>query len=148
MGLKRNHLLMLSMMAFCVSVAGCGGAGSDQPDLGLVKGVISFEGQPLPGASVTFMPVSGRPASAKTDDAGYYELVYIRNTPGCKTGMNKVVITSMSEGEDEMELEGDDVLVDTTKPVKEKVPARYNVKTELKVDVKPGENNFDFDLKK
>ncbi len=148
MGLRRNLFLMLSMIALCASFSGCGGSDGDQPDLGLVKGVVTFEGQPLSGASVTFMPVSGRPAMAKTDDAGYYELIYIRNTPGCKTGLNKVVITSVSEEEDEMEAEGDDALVTDAGPAKEKVPAKYNAETELEVDVQPGENAFDFDLKK
>lgn len=147
MGLRTNQLMALSMMALFASLSGCG-SNSDQPDLGLVKGAVTFEGKPLSGASVTFMPDSGRPAMAKTDNEGCYELVYIRNTPGCKVGRNKVVIYSVVEGEDEMEAEGDDVLADDVGPAREKLPARYNDKTELVVDVKSGENTFDFDLKK
>lgn len=144
---RKNRILKVALLALCVSFAGCGGGLDDQPDLGLVKGTVTFEGDPLADASITFMPDSGRPASATTDEAGYYELTYIRNTPGCKIGHSKVMITSSSEGENEMDAEGDDALVDVT-TLREELPEKYNTNTELEADVKAGENTFDFDLKK
>ncbi|QDT27322.1 hypothetical protein Enr10x_26390 [Gimesia panareensis] len=142
----KNRMLHLALLALCVSFTGCGGGLNDQPDLGLVTGTMTFEGSPLSGASVTFMPDSGRPASATTDAAGNYELVYIRNTKGCKIGHNKVVITSVVEGANEMEAEGDDGA--PAESTKEKLPAKYNTDTELEADVKAGENTINFDLKK
>ncbi|QDV50317.1 carboxypeptidase-like regulatory domain-containing protein [Gimesia fumaroli] len=143
----QNRIVQVALLVFCVSFAGCGGEASDQPDLGLVQGTVTFEGSPLAGASITFMPDSGRPASGTTDAAGKYELIYIRNTPGCKIGHSKVMITSVSEGENEMEAEGDDAPADAAATT-EKLPAKYNTKTELEADVKAGENTIDFDLKK
>lgn len=144
---RNNRIINVALLALCVSFAGCGGGLNDQPDLGLVKGTVTFEGAPLSGASITFIPDSGRPASATTDDGGYYELIYIRNTPGCKIGHSKVMITSGPEGENEMDAEGDDATVDVT-TLKEELPEKYNTNTKLEADVKAGENNFDFDLKK
>lgn len=128
---------------------GCSRIG-DQPDLGLVSGTISFEGTPLSGASVMFQPPDGRPAFGKTDANGKYRLIYIRNTPGCKTGNNIVSITTVGEGtDDDQESSDDDTQVNSNqKPVKEIVPAKYNRKSELVADVQPGKNTFDFDLRK
>lgn len=146
MDLFNNRMMKLALLALCVSFAGCGGGAGDQPDLGLVKGTVTFEGSPLSGASVTFMPDNGRPASGTTDSAGNYELTYIRDTKGCKVGHSKVVITSVVEGANEMENEGDDAT--PAEAAKEKLPAKYNTDTELEADVKAGENTFNFDLKK
>ncbi|WP_145177826.1 carboxypeptidase regulatory-like domain-containing protein [Gimesia aquarii] len=145
MEIKKTVFLMFTYLVLYVCVFGCGGPASDQPDLGLVKGVITFDGAPLARATVTFLPDSGRRAIATTDAEGKYELIYIRDTPGCKIGHNKVAITTLTEGEDEVEQEGDDAQVEV-ESVKEKIPAKYNTKTELEADVKAGENTFDFNL--
>lgn len=146
MKLKPHDFLMMTLLSLSFSLAGCGGDSSDQPELGQVKGTVTMDGSPLAGVSVTFSPDSGRPATGKTDIAGNYELIYIRNTPGCKLGHNKVMISNSTE-EDEMEQEGDDAV--QTAPSDEKmIPAKYNDKTTLEADVQPGENTFNFDLKK
>lgn len=131
-------------MTLCLSILGCGDAGSDQPELGLVKGVVSIDGEPLDGASITFYPDSGRQATATTDADGNYELIYIRTTKGCKLGHNKVVISTLTEAEDAAE-EGDDAKIEV-KRVAEKIPRKYNSRTKLEADVKPGDNTFDFKL--
>ena len=145
---KINKILLITSVTLCLTLSGCGGAENDQPDLGLVKGIVSLDGKPLTGASISFLPDAGRTASARTDANGYYELTYIRDTPGCKLGHNKVIITTLMENaEDDSALEGDDANT-KVKPVKETLPAKYNTKTELEAIVKPGENNFDFKLTK
>ena len=147
-----NSIFKLTLLTLCVSFTGCGGAPADQPDLGQVKGTITFEGSPLAGASVTFIPDGGRPAKATTDPAGNYELIYIRDTPGCKLGHNRVTITSVNEEEDESESDegNEDAEPVNTKPKgqKEILPAKYNTDTELEANVEPGENIINFDLKK
>ena len=65
-----------------------------------------------------------------TDADGNYTLNYIRDVQGAAVGRHSVRITA-----------GDPV---TGKP--EPVPARYNVKTELRKEVKAGENEINFDL--
>lgn len=146
MKLKPNAILMITLLSLSLGLAGCGGGASDQPTLGQVKGTVTLDGDALAGVSVTFSPDSGRPATGKTDIAGNYELIYIRDTPGCKLGHNTVIISNSTE-EDEMELEGDDAVMPTTTDENNEIPAKYNSKTTLEAEVQPGENTFNFDLK-
>lgn len=144
---KHTYCSAVAMLAVCLSMTGCGASAvKDQPELGTVRGTISLEGTPLPGVSVTFQPVDGRPASGVTNTEGEYELVYIRNTMGCKTGTCHVSIANDAEVADELEQEGDgfEQVVSDTASVE--IPAKYNTKTELTANVQPGENTFDFDL--
>jgi hypothetical protein len=133
----------LAAMAFCA--AGCGGA-SDRPELGQVTGTVTLDGEPLKGIAVVFFPDSGRPARGKTDAEGKYELTYIRDTKGTKLGHNRVEIAPDEEGAEEEE-EGDEAAPKPkAKGAKPKIPAKYNTKSELEADVKPGDNVFDFKL--
>jgi len=127
---------------------GC--SSSDQPELGQVTGTVSMDGKPLTGVAVVFQPENGRPARGTTNAEGQYELVYIRQTKGAKVGPNRVQIASNEEGEDSGEVESGDgepkANSKGSKSSKPLVPKRYNVQSELKVDVKPGANTFDFQL--
>lgn len=144
---KRVLLTMFALVMLCLCQMGCG-PGGDQPELGTVTGTVTLDGEPLPGVAVVFQPDSGRPARGKTDANGKYELIYIRQTKGTKIGANRVEIAPSEEGEVEEEETGDEENPDAAKPKSGKrvVPARYNVNSELKVDVKPGANTFDFPL--
>lgn len=131
----------------CSLVTGCGsGVSIDQPELGLVSGTVLFDGNPLAGAMVTFLPEDGRPASGVTNDSGVYELTYIRNTKGCKTGSCKVSISNEVESADEADREGDDFVQTKSKSKHFELPAKYNARTELMAHVKSGENTHDFQL--
>ena len=138
--------------AMAVAIAGLAGCGnsSDRPELGQVTGTITLDGEPLRGIAVVFYPENGRPARGKTNDEGKYELTYIRETKGTKLGPNRVEVAPDEEGEEDAEESADGEAPAKPKAgpgAKPKIPARYNTKTELKVDVKPGENVFDFQLK-
>lgn len=137
-------------VAALLSLAGCGGP-SDQPELGQVKGTVTLDGKPLGDTEVVFYPDSGRPARGRTDAEGKYELTYIRETPGTKVGHNRVEIAPSEEGGDvEAEVaaatQGETPAAKAGKPGKPVIPERYNSKSELEADVKPGENTFDFKL--
>ncbi len=126
---------------------GCGS--SDQPELGQVTGTITFDGKPLTGVAVVFQPDNGRPARGMTDAEGKYELTYIRQTKGTKVGPNRVEIAPSEDGESEEDSGSEDesnTAAKKPKSSKPTIPARYNVKSELKVDVKAGKNTFDFAL--
>jgi hypothetical protein len=49
-------------------VSGCGDASRSVP----VGGTVSYRGEPLAGASITFFPASGRPIYASTSENGAY----------------------------------------------------------------------------
>lgn len=141
----RDGFLIAAMSILSLAQSGCGV--SDRPVLGLVTGSVMLDNQPVAGVSVTFQPDKGRPAIGKTDKNGDFQLMYMPETPGCKVGPCRVEI-GYGEGEDEgVEMEGDDVVQTPDDSGKKGIPARYNTETELKAEVKPGENVFDFDLK-
>jgi hypothetical protein len=128
--------------------AGCG-APSDQPELGQVTGTVTLDGKPLSGIAVVFQPDSGRPARGMTDAEGKYELTYIRQTKGTKVGPNRVEIAPSEDGAAEESENADEESKPATKrskSTKPTIPARYNVRSELKADVKAGKNTFDFQL--
>ncbi len=114
--------LCLGMMLLCTA---CGG--SDSPDLGNVTGTITMDGAPLADAYITFMPDTVRASSGKTDSAGKYELVYIRDEKGAALGDHKVVVSKLVNE-------------------KETIPPNYSDETELTAQVKSGENEINFDL--
>jgi hypothetical protein len=110
--------------------AGCSPR-SDQPPLGLVHGTVTLNGKPLKGATVSFHPVDGgRQSYDHTDDQGSYDVVYLRDIRGAKIGKHRVTIRTAG----------------VEAPEKETVPARYNSKTTLEVEVKSDQNHFDFAL--
>lgn len=140
--------VVLSLLS--LSMWGCGPS-SDQPELGLVTGTVTLDGEPLQRVAVVFSPDNGRPARGRTDLSGKYELTYIHDTMGTKVGHNRVEIAPSEEDEQEEEEQATaGETISTAKPPamreKPKVPARYNTKSILEADVKPGKNVFDFKL--
>lgn len=123
----------------CLPVAvGCNPRAKEKPTLAPVKGTVTMDGQPLAKVDVTFFSdEGGQVASGATDDSGVYELRFSGRDLGAKIGPNTVRITTPLE-----EIPG-------APAWKEKVPAKYNSKSQLKADVKPGPqpNTIDFELK-
>lgn len=114
-----------------LSITLCGCGGSDRPPLGTVHGKVTLDRQPLPGAGVGFkLRTGGREAYAATDADGNYELTYIRNDRGAPVGAHDVRISTANENTSKVE----------------KVPAKYNSQTTLTAEVKPGDNEINFDL--
>lgn len=120
--------------AVLITLCGCGGSGVKVPPLGQVHGTITLDGKPLPSASVSFQPVSGKegPSQAITDSEGKYRLQHMPGHPGAAIGEHAVRITGKP--------------ADAPASVKENVPPKYNVQSQLKVTVKAGDNTHDFKL--
>ena len=122
---------LLAMLA-----TGCGS--SDK--LGTVTGTVTLDGKPLPQASVTFSRGQGRMSVGTTDEQGRYKLLYTVNQQGAEPGTHTVSITTqiyaVSGEADLAAVEGRQELLSP----------RYNEKTELTAEVKPGRNTIDFDL--
>lgn len=120
-------------------VVGLAGCGSDT--IGYVEGTVTLDDQPLEGALVTFIPEEGgRPAYGRTNADGWYELTYTRKEKGALIGTNSVEINTESEGDPDAENPA------FRKSVPERIPAKYNVNTELTAEVESGSNTFNFDL--
>ena len=145
---NRFQCMLMFVGISILSQWGCGGSG-DQPELGQVTGTITLDGKPLGGIAVVFQPENGRPARGMTDAEGKYELTYIRQTKGAKIGPNRVEIAPSEDGEaaeSENTEDENKSAPKRSKSGKPTIPARYNVRSELKVDVKAGNNTFDFKL--
>jgi hypothetical protein len=124
-------------IAACIFIFGCGG--NTGPAMGTVHGRVTLDGSPLGNAMVVFTPEHGRPANSMTNENGEYSLVYSQSAKGAAVGQYTVQITT---GREEGYAEG----VKVSDAVKEVVPDKYNSKSELKVEVKAGDNVHNFDL--
>ena len=133
----RNGSWLGCLWLACLMV-GCGGA-SGAPELGDVSGTILLDGQPLANASIEFTPTAGRGSVATTDAAGHYALKYTNTLNGAVLGSHTVRI---STGKSASGGEGGEV----QKAVPERIPPKYNSKTEEKVEVKAGSNTFDYKI--
>ncbi|WP_437203070.1 hypothetical protein [Planctomicrobium sp. SH664] len=123
----RGMRLGLASMATALLLAGCGGG---DVELGAVHGKITLDGQPLKHASVVFVPETGRAAMGGTDENGEYKLAYSATASGALVGPMTVEIRAGNP--------------DGTR--KEPVPSKYNTQSELRTEVKPGDNEINFDL--
>ncbi|MFC1597650.1 hypothetical protein ACFL5Q_06920 [Planctomycetota bacterium] len=123
---------MSVVLAF--SMTGCFRGG---PELGTVTGTVTLDGAPLADAQVAFQPKDGSPSVATTDSAGHYELEYTREKPGAIVGGHIVRILTQTTSTDES---GNEI------QVPQRVPEKYNYRSTLLREVKPGENSIDFKL--
>ena len=112
-----------------VLINGCRKSGG--PELAPVSGRITLAGKPLEKADVLFQPDNGKsPASGRTDAEGRYELAYKRGVMGGPVGQNTVQIRVSRE------------LVRNPP----KIATKFNSQSELRREVKAGQNEFDFDV--
>ena len=117
-------------LGILLAALGCGRAG---PPMGTVHGEVRLDGDPLPNGYVTFFSVDDSRAPAGTTiDAGTFKL----QVP---TGAVRVTITSIHVVRPAKlpHDEGD---------ARERVPPRYNAKSELRFSVEQGDNTARFDL--
>lgn len=129
----RLYGFLLSSAFLFPFITGC--SRSDAPPVGKVTGIVTLNGQPVPSASITFIPTEGgRPATGETDANGEYTLTFSTRLRGAKVGNNKVVIGTARDAGDK------------APAVRESIPDRYNHKSDLFVDVQAGSNQFDFHL--
>jgi hypothetical protein len=122
--------LTKSVLSLLLSlVAGCGESG---PQVAPVSGRVTLDGKALALADVSFQPADSQRASyGRTDDDGRYQLMYKRGQPGAIAGEHTVRIWVSRE------------LV----PNPPRIPARYDTQTDLRREVKAGEDNvFDFNV--
>jgi hypothetical protein len=82
-------------LASCVLLAGC--SGSDRPAIAPVRGIVTYNGQPVAGAWVEFLcPGAPRPAVGKTDERGEYRLTTYEQCDGAMVGTHVVTIEKLN----------------------------------------------------
>jgi hypothetical protein len=116
--------------------SGCGGPGG--PEVAIVTGTDTLNGQPVEGALLQFLPQVeyGSSSHGVTDAHGHYEMHFTRTRPGVMIGKSLVRITS-----------DDAVTVGDRKFSRQEVfPPEYNVQSEQEVKVRRGKNRIDFHI--
>lgn len=118
----------------CRPDAGHRRAGSREsgPELSPVRGQVMIDGLPLEGAIVEFRPDKGQPSTGVTDAQGMYELRFTDGRMGAVIGRHTVRITMANETDES--------------PRARRVPERYNIQTDLRGDILPGPNYWQFEL--
>lgn len=133
--------LIACLFTFALTAISSGCGGGDQVTLVPVHGTVTLDGQPLPDATVTFTPLTGRASFGVTDAQGRYQLKYTADRPGAVASSHKVTISTFLERD-----------TDSSDPVKqagrlETVPEIYNKKTTLQMEVSPADRDpMDFRL--
>jgi hypothetical protein len=136
-------------LAFCfVVVLGLVGCGGGSKKFAPVSGTVTLNGNPLPDAEVSFQPIAaegsieaGIGSNGKTDDKGHFTLKAPTGEDGALVGKHQVRI-SLFDARTES-----DVRVRPGAKAN-KVPQKYNGKTELTFDVpRGGTDQANFDLK-
>ena len=134
MSVNSQRLVLLLICG--LGLAGC----SSGPEYGEVHGVVTLDDEPLVGASVTFFPEfpDGHPSYGTTDNSGRFILSASDQLVGAVVGTYTVRITTFNAGKPD---------VDPPMPfVQERVPTKYNIKSTLVREVKPGMNEMNFAL--
>ena len=125
---------LFALLALSVLLAGCSG----RSDLGQVSGKVTLDGEPLADARIEFSPtLQGSISNGRTDENGEYSLMFSRSVAGASLGENLVRISTHDVGFDPSKGEFS---------IPERVPAKYNRNSQLKVVVESGKNRHDFDL--
>ena len=104
-----------------------------------VSGHVLLDGRPLPDAVIHFRPVNGKGAVTRceVDSEGKYSASRI------SVGLMSVSISALRRPVDKTKTTPDDPTVLKTE---EMLPSQYNTKSVLTAEVKPGKNQFDFQL--
>ncbi len=137
---KLNHATRLAVVATAASLLiGC--QGGMQPDyaalnLAEVTGRVTYDGNPLADGYIIFENENGTFSYGNTDSSGSYRLMYNSEKSGIAPGMKTVRITGQSFSDEEEEFSD----------APERIPAKYNTQSELRVEVVPGSQTHNFDL--
>lgn len=139
-GMERIPFFAGVMICSCL-LSGCGGASSPyQP----VTGAVKFQGQPIDEGSIQFCTAGAQPVvvGGSMIRGGKYELP---QTHGLAPGSYVVRITS-PERIANTEKSSTEMMAPFR--TRERIPAKYNTESELKIEVHADKRaEFDFDLK-
>lgn len=129
----RFYLTAALALGICCGTLGCGKA---QPgNVSKVEGKVTYDGQPIPDALVTFKPKnSGTNSFGRTDESGHYSLVYGSESEGAEIGEHDVTISNQP-------------FPGSAKPAVV-LPRKFGQTGRLTANVTAGESNeIDFDIK-
>jgi len=95
-----NQVLRLTLagilMTSVIQLEGCSGRKDENlPETVAISGTVTYQGKPVPGATVMLYPVQGRkPASGLSDDTGQFTLTTFNKNDGALPGEHKVTVNA------------------------------------------------------
>jgi hypothetical protein len=104
-----------------------------------------LDGKPLTSGTVRFVPAAGRSAKGEIQSDGTFRLGTYGETDGAMIGTHQVAIIAVQTDPDAPK---DGRMIKGNPKVKSLIPKRYMAAATsgLTADVKPGGNEFNFDL--
>ena len=135
----------------CAGLLGCGAGGGLAP----AKGKVTYKGQPVAGATVTFIPPSGTPAIGVTNEKGEFE-VKTQGRPGTTVGKHRIGVSKYASSGDTSNMKPEDLMKmagpgGKIEPPKSELPLKYAAPQisglEAEVTSDKSKNVFTFDLK-
>ena len=89
-GVHQFRIGIFTFVLCCLLLAGCGSG----HDLGTVSGTVTYDGKPISGLIVNFVPDSGgRTSGGSTDSDGKFLLLYNPQNAGALVGKHEVRIS-------------------------------------------------------
>lgn len=136
--LRPRFVIPLALFLALAGLMGCSG-GSGRAT---VQGKVNYDGNPVDNGGIVFIPLGGgdNKATGQIVDGKYA----LDATRGPFPGKHKVEIIWTKKTGKLIPTPGDPG--NKTEETKQVIPAKYNTKSELTVDVTPGRNTFDFEL--
>jgi hypothetical protein len=157
--MKSTPLKNLSTVALLALLfTGCAGGSADSLALEKVTGVVTLNGAPLEGATVTFAPKTQglRTAVGMTDQSGAYALTTLAPADGAMAGDYAVIVVKVEAGKTSQTLDANDpnygkggAYPGASGTAKYITPEKFSspATSGLTATVKEGKNEFNFDLK-
>lgn len=161
----KNRKLRTASIALFPLAVGCAMLGcnrSDQPATNPVRGTVTYRGQPLAGAAVTFMAEgASRAAVGKTDGAGSFQLTTYEPNDGAVAGTHVVTVKKYDSDPPPLPTSPPDGSADPAEEAKYTaamarwqvtakiaVPKKYTDRntSDLRREVVAGENSFEIEL--
>jgi hypothetical protein len=144
--------------AIAAACCGCGGGSDrfkdDRPPVVPAEGTVTYQGQPLDGATVVFVPSNpdGHAGAAVSDATGRFAISTFPPDPGAVSGNYTVTVTKMNPAAANAPLPENAHDTDLVAiPPQTLIPARYSDATQsgLTAQVPPeGRTDFKFELTK
>jgi hypothetical protein len=128
-----------------VSMVGCGGSSYEGPTRYPLTGKVTLDGEPVNGGSISFLPEMPDSAEQRVTGGPIENGAYsVPAEQGANSGKYRVEVRWPKPTGKKFKDSDTGEMLDT---VKEAVPAKYNIQSELTADVSAEKTTFDFDLK-
>ena len=148
-----RQLRLAAGLSVAICVAGCARPEPERLPVARVTGVVTYQGQPVPGADVVFVPdvqeENGGRCYGTTDDTGHYQLTTYQPHDGALVGSHRVTVVARQRAADGAVSKATAKDGTFAAVVSDAIPARYAdlAQSELTAEVNEGENIINLELK-